>query len=264
MCNKKYRNIFDAHCHYDDEWFQSDRKEVLDSLPSKGVCAVVTNGTDLVNIEQVLKFCKSYNYVYGTVGIHPECLENLPEDYLSRIEEISRNKKIVAIGEIGLDYHWDIPKEKQMKVVREQLSLANSLSMPIVFHDREAHGDTMDLLREFKPKGLLHCYSGSKEMLREVLKLGMYISLGGVVTFKNARVPLEAAREVPLDKLLLETDAPYMAPTPMRGKRNDSSLIPYIAEKIAEIKGIDTQKLIDITTENAMRMYGISNLKQEY
>lgn len=252
-----YNNIFDSHCHYDDEWFDEDRFSLMDSLKSKGVVGVVTNGTDLENIKQVLNYCEKYDFVYGTVGVHPECLENLPDDYLSQIEKISREEKIVAIGEIGLDYHWDIPKDIQMRVVKEQLQLANDLDMPVVFHDREAHGDTMELLRYYKPKGLLHCYSGSTEMLKEVLNLGMYISLGGVVTFKNARVPVEVAKEVPVDRLLLETDAPYMAPTPFRGKRNDSSYIAYVAEKIAEIKGMDTQKLIDITTENAKKMYGI-------
>lgn len=252
-----YNNIFDSHCHYDDEWFDEDRFSLMDSLKSKGVVGVVTNGTDLENIKQVLNYCEKYDFVYGTVGVHPECLENLPDDYLSQIEKISKEEKIVAIGEIGLDYHWDIPKDIQMRVVKEQLQLANDLDMPVVFHDREAHGDTMELLRCYKPKGLLHCYSGSTEMLKEVLNLGMYISLGGVVTFKNARVPVEVAKEVPVDRLLLETDAPYMAPTPFRGKRNDSSYIAYVAEKIAEIKGMDTQKLIDITTENAKKMYGI-------
>ncbi|MGN1131466.1 MAG: TatD family hydrolase, partial [Ruminococcus sp.] len=242
---------------YDDEWFDNDRAELIEKLPSRGVCGVVTNATDLKNVNLVLELSEKFSYVYGTVGIHPECLENLPDDYLDRVAEISKNEKIVAIGEIGLDYHWDIPKDAQMKVVKEQLALANDLDMPVVFHDREAHGDTMELLRKYKPKGLLHCYSGSTEMLKEVIKLGMYISLGGVVTFKNARVPVEVAKEVPLDRLLLETDAPYLAPVPFRGKRNDSSLIPYIAEKIAEIRGISPQELIDITTENAKRMYGI-------
>ena len=252
-----YNNIFDGHCHYDDEWFDEDRYSLVESLPSKGVCGVVTNGTDLENVKTVLDLSSKYDFVYGTVGIHPECLENLQENYLDKVAEISENKKIVAIGEIGLDYHWDIPKDKQTEVVKSQLELANDLNMPVVFHDREAHGDSMELLRKYKPKGLLHCYSGSTEMLKEVLKLGMYISLGGVVTFKNARVPVEVAKAVPVDRLLLETDAPYLAPVPCRGKRNDSSYIGYIAEKIAEIKNMDTQELINITTENAKRMYGI-------
>lgn len=253
-----YNNIFDSHCHYDDEWFSEDRKAVLDTLPEKGVTAIVTNATDLKTLKQVEDFCNNYDYVYGTAGIHPECLEEpLPDDYLQQIAKATENKKIVAIGEIGLDYHWDIPKDIQMKVVKEQLSLANDLDMPVVFHDREAHKDTMELLRYYKPKGLLHCFSGSTEMLKEVMKLGMYISLGGVVTFKNARVPVEVAKAVPIERLLLETDAPYLAPVPMRGKRNDSSLIPYIAERIAEIKGLTPQEVLDITSENAKRMYNI-------
>ena len=252
-----YTNIFDGHCHYDDDWFDEDREAVLRDLPNKGVGGIVWNGTDLENINQVLNGCRKYDYIYGTVGVHPECLENLPPDYLNQIEKIAKEEKIVAIGEIGLDYHWDIPKDRQMQVVGEQLSLANQLDMPVVFHDREAHMDTMNLLKEFKPKGLLHCYSGSVEMLKEVLSLGMYISLGGVVTFKNARVPVEVAKAVPLDRLILETDAPYMAPVPYRGKRNDSSLISYVAEKIGELRGVSPQELIDITTANAKRMYGI-------
>jgi TatD DNase family protein len=253
-----FNNIFDAHCHYDDSMFDEDRKSLLDELPSKGVVGAVTNGTDLENIKEVLKYCDEYDYIYGTVGIHPECLDTpLPKDYIAQIAKIAENEKIVAIGEIGLDYHWDTPKEKQMPVIKSQLALANDLNMPVVFHDREAHGDTMELLKYYKPKGIVHCFSGSVEMLKEVMKLGMYISLGGVTTFKNARVPLEVAKEVPVERLLLETDAPYLAPTPFRGKRNDSSLIPYTAEKIAEIKNMDTQQLINITTENAKKVYNL-------
>ncbi len=253
-----YTNIFDAHCHYDDRWFNEDRKEVLDTLPKKGVTGIVTNATDLNNLKQVLSYCKEYDYIYGTAGIHPECLDTpLPEDYIQQIATASRNKKIVAVGEIGLDYHWDIPKDIQMKVVKEQLALAKDLDMPVVFHDREAHGDTMELLRYYKPQGLLHCFSGSVEMLKEIIKIGMYISLGGVVTFKNARVPLQVAKAVPMDRLVLETDAPYLAPVPMRGKRNDSTLIPYIAEKIGELRGMTAQQVLDITAENAKNLYSI-------
>lgn len=254
----KYNNIFDAHCHYDDEWFDGDRESIISALPQKGVCGVLTNATDLENVKTVIDLCERYPYVYGTAGIHPECLEKLPpNDFINQIEKLCKHNKIVAIGEIGLDYHWDIPKEKQMPIVKAQLELAKELDMPVVFHDREAHGDTMELLRYYQPKGLLHCYSGSVEMLKEVVKLGLSISLGGVVTFKNARVPVEVAKTVPLDKLLLETDAPYLAPVPHRGKRNDSSLIAYTAEKIAELRGMDTQKLIDITTENTKSLFKI-------
>lgn len=251
-------NIFDAHCHYDDDWFDKDRETLLASLPQKGVCGVLTNATDLDNVKTVLELCDKYPFVYGTAGIHPECLEApLPENYIEQIAKLCQNKKIVAIGEIGLDYYWDIPKEKQLPVVKAQLELARELDIPVVFHDRDAHADTMELLRYYRPKGLLHCYSGSAEMLKEVIKLGLSISLGGVVTFKNARVPIEVAKAVPLDRLLLETDAPYLAPVPYRGKRNDSSLIAYTAEKIAELKDIPTQQLIDITTQNTKNLFGI-------
>ena len=168
-----------------------------------------------------------------------------------------KHPKVVALGEIGLDYHWDIPKDRQHRVFEEQLQLARELDVPVVIHDREAHGDVMEYIRRYHPKGLMHCFSGSVEMLKEVMKLGMSISLGGTVTFKNARVPVEVAAAVPLDRLLLETDAPYLSPVPFRGKRNDSRNIAYTAERIAEIKGMDAQELIDITTENAKKLYGI-------
>ena len=156
-----------------------------------------------------------------------------------------------------MDYHWEIPRDLQNRVFEEQLQLARELDVPVVIHDREAHGDVMALVRKYQPKGLMHCYSGSVEMLKEVIKLGMSISLGGTVTFKNARVPVEVAAAVPLDRLLLETDAPYLSPVPLRGKRNDSRNIAYTAERIAAIRGMDAQELIDITTENAKRLYGI-------
>ena len=253
-----YTNVFDSHCHYDDEWFDEDRASLFETLPKQGVTEIVTNATDLKTLQKVLSYCESYPYIYGTAGIHPECLkEPLPEDYLEQIAKATEHKKIVAIGEIGLDYHWDTPKDIQMKVVKEQLVLAKDLDMPVIFHDRDAHGDSMELLKAYKPKGLVHCFSGSVEMLKEVLRLGMYISLGGVVTFKNARVPVEVAKEVPMDRLLLETDAPYLAPTPMRGKRNDSTLIPLVAEKIAQLRGMTAQEVLNITRENAKRMYNI-------
>jgi TatD DNase family protein len=170
-----------------------------------------------------------------------------------------KHEKAVALGEIGLDYHWEIERELQHRVFEEQLKLAKDLDVPVVIHDREAHGDVKEYLRKYKPKGLLHCFSGSVEMLKEVLKLGMSISLGGTVTFKNARVPLEVADAVPLDRLLLETDAPYLSPVPFRGKRNDSSNIIYTAQRIAEIKGVGVQELLDITSRNARELYGIKD-----
>lgn len=253
------KNIFDAHAHYDDDWFDDDREELLQALPKKGVSGIVNASVDLKTAQTAKGFAEKYDYMYFTVGFHPENLTDMPENYLDKIAEMLQHEKAVALGEIGLDYHWEIEKELQHRVFEEQLKLAKDLDVPVVIHDREAHGDVMEYLRIYKPKGLIHCFSGSVEMLKEVLKLGMSISLGGTVTFKNARVPVEVAEYVPLDRLLLETDAPYLSPVPHRGKRNDSSNIIYTARKIAEIKGIGVQELLDITAKNARELYGIKD-----
>lgn len=251
------RKIFDAHAHYDDAWFDEDRDELLKALPDEGVCGVVCNAVDLKSAEVLKGYSEKYPYIWFTAGFHPENLEDMPEDYLDGIKEYLKNEKCVAIGEIGLDYHWDIPRDLQKRVFEEQLRLAAELDVPVVIHDREAHGDTMELIRRYRPKGLMHCFSGSVELMREVIKLGMSISLSGVVTFKNARHSVECAAEVPLDRLLLETDAPYMAPVPFRGKRNDSRKIIYAAEKIAEIRGMTADEILYITADNARRLYNI-------
>lgn len=258
MVTRTYKNIFDAHCHYDDSWFDEDREELLDKLPESGVSGAICNAVDLKSAGFIKGLAEKYDYIYYTAGFHPENLEEIPEDYKERIAGFLKQEKCVAIGEIGLDYHWDIPKDLQLRMFEEQLALAKELDVPVVVHDREAHGDTMDLLRKYKPKGLMHCFSGSVELMREVMKLGMSISLGGVVTFKNARHSVNCAREVPIEKLLLETDAPYMSPVPFRGKRNDSGKIAYVAEKIAEIRGMETQEVLNITAENTKRLFGIS------
>lgn len=255
--NSNFSNIFDAHAHYDDRWFDDDRFELLDSLKSKGVCAVVNNAVDLRTARLCIDYAEKYDFMYAAAGFHPENLENLPDNYLERVAELTKHKKVVAIGETGLDYHWDIPKPLQNRVFEEQIRLSLDLDMPIIVHDREAHKDTFDLLKRYKPKALVHCFSGSVELMREYVKLGMYLSLGGVVTFKNARHSVEVAREIPIDRLLLETDAPYLAPVPFRGKRNDSSLIVYVAEKIAEIRNMGVQQVLDITCENAKTFYSI-------
>ena len=251
-------HIFDAHAHYDDAWFDADRDEVLTALPEKGVCGVVNNAVDLDSAARVIALAERYPHCYAAVGFHPENLESLPDDYLDRVAALTRHPKVVAVGETGLDYHWDIPKPLQQRVFREQIDLSLDLRMPIVVHDREAHGDVFDLLRRRRPKALVHCFSGSVELAREAVRLGCYISLGGVVTFKNARHSLEVASDIPLDRLLLETDAPYMAPVPFRGKRCDSSMIVYAAEKIAALRRIGVQELLDITCENAKTFYGIA------
>lgn len=251
------KNIFDAHAHYDDKWFDEDRDTLLSSMKENGVSFIVNATVDIPSTLKAIELSEKYDFIYATAGFHPENLENLPEDYLEQIEKLSQHKKVVAIGEIGLDYHWDIPKDIQKKAFEEQLILSKNLDMPVVIHDREAHGDTMQILQKYMPKALLHCYSGSVEMMREYVKMGMYISLGGVVTFKNARQSVEVAKDVPLDRLLLETDAPYLAPVPNRGKRCDSSMILYTAQRIAEIKNMDVQELLDITAQNAKTFYNI-------
>lgn len=251
-------NIFDAHAHYDDKWFDEDRSALLSSMPENGVSYIVNAAVDIATAKTAIRFAEQYPHLYACAGIHPENLDGLEDDYLDQLTELLKHPKVVALGEIGLDYHWDIEKPLQQRVFEEQLRLAKELGVPVVIHDREAHGDVMELVRKYQPKGLMHCYSGSVEMLKEVIKLGMSISLGGTVTFKNARVPVEVAQAVPLDRLLLETDAPYLSPVPYRGKRNDSRNIAHTAERIAEIRGMDAQELIDITTENAKRLYGIN------
>lgn len=253
-----YHNIFDTHSHYDDERFNPDREELLNSLQSQGVTFVVSCGCDIETVKANYDLAHKYDYMYFASGFHPECLEGATLEDLDIIEKYAKDKRCVAIGEIGLDYHWmSSSREIQKSFFISQIELAKELDMPVIVHDREAHGDTLEILKETKPKGVLHCFSGSKEMAREIIKLGMYIGLNGVVTFNNARKSLEVVKEIPLDRLVLETDCPYLAPVPMRGKTNNSSYIPYIAEKIGETLNISTQKILDITNENAKRLYSI-------
>ena len=253
--------IFDSHAHYESEQFSADREELLGSiLPQKGVVAVINMGSDMESLQQTIDLCDKYDYFYGAIGIHPECAADLPEDWLEQVEKLLSHPKIVAVGEIGLDYHWEdaCPREKQKEVFLAQLELAKKHDLPVVIHDREAHGDMMEILRKYKPKGVVHCFSGSVELARETVALGMYIGLGGVVTFKNARHSVEVAADIPLDRLLTETDAPYMAPVPFRGKRCDSSMIAYDAAKIAEVRGITAQEVLQTACENACRLFNIT------
>lgn len=253
-----YHNIFDTHSHYDDEQFNPDREELISSLQGQGVSNIVSCGCDIETTKFNCELAQKYDFYYFASGFHPECLEGSNLDDLKIIEEYAKNEKCVAIGEIGLDYHWmSSTKEKQIEYFEKQIELAKELDMPIIVHDREAHGDTLDILKKTKPKGIVHCFSGSKEMAKEIIKLGMYIGLNGVVTFKNARKSLEVVKEIPIDRLVLETDCPYLAPVPNRGKRNDSSNIPFIAMKIGELLDMDAQTILDITNENAKRVYNI-------
>ena len=251
-------NIFDSHAHYTDKAFNDDRENMLGSLKESGICGVINCGADLESSQESLALSKEYDYIYFACGIHPEEVDNLPENYIDILRRMAQDKKCVAIGEIGLDYYWlQDNKDLQKKVFEEQILLAKELDLPIIVHDREAHEDTLNILKKYKPKGVLHCFSGSVETAKEVLKLGMYIGLGGAVTFKNAKKPVEVAEMLPLDRLLLETECPYMAPVPMRGKRNNSAYIQYVAEKIGEIKGIEPQEITDKATDNVKKLFGI-------
>ncbi len=251
-----YNNIFDTHCHYDDEKFDPDRDTLLKELPRRGVSFAVSCGCDIKTTAFNMELSEKYDYIYFAAGFHPENLNGASLEDIDTIKRFTTHKKCAAIGEIGLDYHWmNSDKEIQKTFFTAQTELAKSLGMPVIVHDREAHGDTLEILKRIRPKGVLHCFSGSAEMAKEIIKIGMYIGLNGVTTFKNARKSLEVVDSIPLERLVLETDCPYLAPEPFRGKRNDSSLIPYIAEKIGEHLGITAQKLLDITAENAKRLY---------
>lgn len=253
------KNIFDSHAHYTDKAFNDDRKILLDSLKESGICGVINCGADLESSQKSLELSEKYEYMYFSCGIHPEEVNNLPNNYIELIKNMTKHKKCVAIGEIGLDYYWrQDNKEKQKEVFKEQILLAKELNLPVIIHSRDAHNDTLEILKETNPKGVLHCFSGSVETAKEVLKLGLYIGFGGALTFKNARKAVEVMEMLPLERLLLETDCPYMAPVPMRGKRNDSTLIPYVAEKISEIKNIPAQEIIDIATENTKSLFKIN------
>ncbi|MBR4286523.1 MAG: TatD family hydrolase [Clostridia bacterium] len=253
-----YNNIFDSHAHYTDKAFNDDRKNMLGSLKESGICGVINCGADIESSVFSVELADEYDYIYAACGIHPEEADKEPENYIEILRKLAENKKCVAIGEIGLDYYWrQDTKEKQKELFVNQILLAKELDLPIIVHDREAHGDTLEILKKHKPRGVLHCFSGSPETAEEILKLGMYIGLGGALTFKNARKVVEVAGMLPLDRLLLETDCPYMAPVPFRGKRNYSGYIPYIAEKVAEIKDIDPQTVLDVTSENAKKLFNI-------
>ena len=252
--------LFETHAHYDDEQFDADRGELLSSLAQGGVGLVVNPSVTAENAKKVLAMAEQYPFFYAAVGVHPENCANYDENELAMLRELAKHPKCVAIGEIGLDYYWEEnpPREFQQRVFREQMALAQELHLPVIVHDREAHADSLSIVKEFpEVKGVFHCYSGSAEMAKELLKLGWMISFTGVVTYKNARKTVEAAEVIPLDRLMIETDAPYMSPVPKRGTRNDSRNLIYIAEKLAEIKGISTEELIRITEENAKRFFTI-------
>lgn len=252
-------NIFDTHAHYADHAFDSDRAELLEKLPEMGVAYVMLASSSVEDTAENAILSQKYDYIYAASGVHPESVDTNPADYLDIVRTTALSSpKIKAIGEIGLDYHYDgYDREKQIKLFEEQIVLAQELDLPIIVHSRDASEDTLNILKKYKPKGVIHCFSGSAETAKEVIKLGMYIGFTGVLTFKNAKKALKALAEVPNDRLLLETDCPYMAPVPFRSKRCDSSMIAYTAAAAAEVKGMDVQELVDMTCENAKRFYGI-------
>ena len=252
-------NIFDSHAHYNDHAFDADRKEMLRSLPSKGIDLIVNIGASMDDCQPILALTQEYSYIYGALGVHPDDAEKVPEDYIQTLKEyILSGDKIKAVGEIGLDYHYEgYSREAQMKVFIQQLELAKELDLPVVIHSRDACEDTLNILKKYRPRGVMHCFGYSAEIAEEVVKLGMYIGFTGVLTFINAKNALRAIKKVPLDRLLLETDCPYMAPEPFRGKRCDSSMIEKTAAKAGEILGKTPEEIADITNRNARRFYNI-------
>ena len=255
--------LFDTHAHYDDAKFDEDRDTVLGSMAESGVGFIVDVGCSFESIPKAYELTRKYENVYFSVGFHPNdaqsAEDNGAEKSLDLLRSYLKDEKCVAVGEIGLDYYWDeVGRDMQKRWFRLQLELAREVGKPVIVHDRDAHGDTMEILREYKDvTGILHSFSGSPEMASELLKLGWYISFSGVLTFKNAARLPEVAKIVPLDRMLIETDAPYLAPHPMRGKRNDSRLMAYTASKLAEIKGLTYEDICRITAENAGRIYAI-------
>lgn len=249
--------IFDSHAHYDDSAFDDDRDALLAAFPDRGVCGVINAGSSVASSRAGIALAEQYPHVWAAAGIHPEEAGTAGLDDLDALRTLCGHPRVVAVGEIGLDYHYEdaCPRQTQRDWFRRQLELAAQLGLPVIVHDREAHEDTLACLREYPVTGVLHCYSGSVEMLREVLALGFSIGLGGAVTFQKARRPVEAAAAVPADRLLLETDAPYMAPVPCRGQRCDSTLIRHTAERIAAVRGVPVDDLLRQTRENAQRLF---------
>ena len=248
--------IFDTHAHYDDDIFSDILPQLLYEQKNSGVCGVISCGTDEQSSEKTIELAEKFDFLYAAVGSHPENLTD--KDDFSYIYRLAKNKKCVAVGEIGLDYHYEnYDREKQLHAFKTQIHIAKELNLPVIVHDRDAHQDTLDVLKELKPKGVLHCFSGSVEMAKEILKLGMYIGVGGVITFKNAKKLPDVVKMLPRDRLLLETDSPYLAPEPLRGKICHSGLIPFTARKIAEIKETTPEDILATSLQNAKNLFEI-------
>lgn len=252
--------IFDTHAHYDADQFASDREAVLAALPGAGVGLVVDPGCDVASSRQAAALAERFDHVYAAVGIHPEDCAGCTDADFGVIRELCRREKVVAVGEIGLDYYWkeNPPRDFQEQVFRRQIELALELDLPVIIHDREAHGDSLRIVLDYPGlRGVFHCFSGSPEMAQELLKRGWYLGFDGPITYKNAKRAPEVAAVTPLERIVIETDAPYMAPVPFRGKRNDSRYLPYVVEKLAEWKGVTPEELTEITWQNGKRLFGL-------
>lgn len=253
--------LFDTHAHFDDERFDQDRYEVIESLKDFGVGNVINIGSSMKTSESSVELAEKYDFIYASVGVHPSETGELSENDMERLKELAKHKKVCAIGEIGLDYHYlpdDVPPDVQRKWFIRQLDLADEVGLPVIIHDRDSKGEALQILKDKKvSNGVVHCFSGSAEIAREILNLGMMISFTGVLTFKNAKKAVEACREIPLDRLMIETDCPYMSPEPHRGERNFSGYVEFVARKMAEIKGLSYDEIVDITEKNAKRFYNI-------
>lgn len=251
--------FFDTHTHLDDEKFDIDRDELIASLNSEGLSLAVNIGANIETSQNSIDLAEKYDFIYAAVGVHPNDTGDMTDEDLRKLEEMAKHEKVVAIGEIGLDYHYDEPDPEVQKVwFKKQLLLAKKLNMPYIIHDRDAHADTLAIIKEIGYfNGVMHCFSGSSEMARQVTDLGMYVSIAGQVTFKNAPKVQAVAESVPLDKLLIETDSPYLTPEPFRGKRNNSAYVKYTAAKIAELRGMSVEEIAKITMENGKRFYNL-------
>ena len=252
--------LFDTHAHMDDHAFDEDRSQLLRALPEQGLTLVMNPGCSLESSRNACALAREYDYIYAAVGSHPDAADEVNEEVLDEYRKLCKlNSKVKAIGEIGLDYHYeDIPRKLQLKAFRAQMELARELNLPVIVHERDAHEDGMAVVREFpEVTGVFHCYSGSAEMARQLVERGWYIGFTGVLTFKNARKAVEVAASIPLERIVLETDCPYMSPEPFRGKRNDPGKLYRMAEKLAEIRGLTVDEIHAITVENGKRLYRI-------
>ncbi len=255
--------LFDTHAHYDSRQFDADRDQVLSALPGQGVGLVVNPGCDLDSSRRAIGIAERYPFVYAAAGVHPEDCAGWQDTDVDELRSLAAHPKVVAIGEIGLDYYWkeNPPREFQQRVFRAQLALARELDLPVIVHDREAHGDCLSIIREFpQVRGVFHCFSGSAEMAKELVGLGWMISFTGALTYKNARKAVEAAQAVPLDRIMIETDSPYMAPVPCRGERCHSGLARHTCQRLAELRGISPEECARITFENGTEFYQLQEL----